>query len=64
MPNIICRHPECDKTGTHRLWNLPGDGFRYSILHCEEHLEWAKETMNEFNEARKSLNSIESPVEF
>lgn len=46
--NTDCRHPECDKIGTHRLYLIPGDGFRYSILHCEKHLDWAKETMGEY----------------
>lgn len=48
MTDLICRHPECNKTGTHRLYLFPGDGFRYSIMHCEKHLDWAKETMNDF----------------
>lgn len=59
----FCRKSKCDKPASHVLYYFE-DGMRYSIRHCEKHLDWAKETMGQFIEANKDLESQESPVEF
>lgn len=46
----FCSEPDCVENATHVLYHFPGDGFKYSIRHCERHLEWAKKIMGEFIE--------------
>lgn len=43
----FCRKSKCDKPASHVLYYFE-DGMRYSIRHCKEHLDWAKDKMNEF----------------
>lgn len=43
----FCRHPECVENATYILYHFPGDGFKYSIPHCENHKRWATEVMEE-----------------
>ena len=63
MQSLNCRHPECQEIGTHLLKYFD-DGLGYSIMHCKEHLDWAKTMMCEFIEHNKNLEAQESPVGF